>query len=214
VEDLSSAAAEMANARMAETKKMQEEMRRLRGVQVGDRVKVRVRQGAPYPEPIKRYHYTSPFGGAGLGHKPGAGAGAAAGAAGAGAVDEEEEHEGFGFAGGGGAAEAGAGGKQRRWKIVQTMGYVIKVRGNRVGIKRNGHLEDTDTSFPTYPKEWVEVLDVGEMWEMKTGPRNMGAFASDEDYAQAQQDWADGRDLPKIPCSDAGESAQNADKVP
>jgi len=29
------------------------------------------------------------------------------------------------------------------------------------------------------------------MWEMKTGPRNLGAFASEEDYAQAQQDWAD-----------------------
>ena len=60
-----------------------------------------------------------------------------------------------------------------------------------MGVKRSGHLEDTDKSFPTYPKEWVEVLDVGEMWEMKTGPRNLGAFASEEDYAQAQQAWAD-----------------------
>jgi hypothetical protein len=37
----------------------------------------------------------------------------------------------------------------------------------------------------------VEVLDVGEMWEVKTGPRNLGAFASDEDYAQAQKAWAE-----------------------
>ena len=60
VEDLSSAAAELANTRMAEQKKLQEEMRRLRGIQVGDRVRVRVRQGAPYPEPVKRYHHASP----------------------------------------------------------------------------------------------------------------------------------------------------------
>ena len=72
VEDLSTAAMEMANARMAEQKRLQEEMRRLRGIQPGDRVRVRVRHGAPYPDPIKRYHYTSPFGGAGLGHDPSA----------------------------------------------------------------------------------------------------------------------------------------------
>ena len=76
VEDLSSAAAELANARMAEQKKLQEEMRRLRGIQPGDRVKVRVRLGAPYPEVVKRFHYASPFGGAGLGHAPGGGGGA------------------------------------------------------------------------------------------------------------------------------------------
>ena len=72
VEDLSSAAAELAGARMAEQKRLQEEMRCLRGIQPGDRVKVRVRHGAPYPEPIKRYHYNAPFGGAGLGHRPSA----------------------------------------------------------------------------------------------------------------------------------------------
>ena len=41
-----------------------------------------------------------------------------------------------------------------------------------------------------YRPTWVEVLDVGEMWEIKTGPRNLGAFASEEDYAQAQAAWA------------------------
>lgn len=90
-----------------------------------------------------------------------------------------------------GAGTGAGGGGKRRWKIVQTHGYVVAVRGNRVGIKRSGHLEDTDKSFPTYPKDWVKVLDVGEMWEMKTGPRNLGAFASEDDYAQAQQAWAD-----------------------
>ena len=61
VEDLSSAAAELAGARMAEQKRLQEEMRRLRGIQPGDRVKVRVRLGAPYPEVVQRFHYASPL---------------------------------------------------------------------------------------------------------------------------------------------------------
>jgi len=30
---------------------------------------------------------------------------------------------------------------------------------------------------------------VGEMWEMKTGPRNIGGFASEDDYMQAQEAW-------------------------
>ena len=64
-------------------------------------------------------------------------------------------------------------------------------------MKRNGHPEDTADSYPTYPKAWVEVLDVGEMWEMKTGPRNLGAFASDEDYAQAQAAWAEATETVK-----------------
>jgi hypothetical protein len=35
------------------------------------------------------------------------------------------------------------------------------------------------------------------MWEMKTGPRNLGAFASDEDYAQAQAAWAEATETVK-----------------
>jgi hypothetical protein len=63
VEDLSSAAMEIANARMAEQKKLREEMLKNRGIQPGDRVTVAVRVGAPYPERVKRYHYaTDPFG--------------------------------------------------------------------------------------------------------------------------------------------------------
>ena len=196
VEDLSSAAMELANARMAEQKRLQEEMRRLRGIVVGDRVRVRVRQGAPYPEPVKRYHYTSPFGGSDLGHQPRVGSDASPAMGAESGELGNESVEGLGGAPGGDAAAgvatggSGKAGNKRRWKIVTEIGYVVAVRGNRVGIKRNGHLEDTNEVFPTYPKEWVEVLDVGEMWEIKTGPRNLGAFASDEDYAQAQAAWA------------------------
>tara|TARA_B100000401_G_scaffold397588_1_gene307766 strand:- start:248 stop:1213 length:966 start_codon:yes stop_codon:yes gene_type:complete len=198
VEDLSTAAMEMANARMAEQKRLQEEMRRLRGIQPGDRVRVRVRHGAPYPDPIKRYHYTSPFGGAGLGHDPSArGKGATAAAAAAAADDDDVDDEGGGggerrgIASKGDAATGTTKGDARRWKIVVEIGYVVCTRGDRVGVKRNGHPEDTDESFPTYPKSWVEVLNVGEMWDIKTGPRNLGAFASEEDYAQAQAAWAE-----------------------
>jgi hypothetical protein len=204
VEDLSSAAMEMANARMAEQKKLREEMLKNRGIQPGDRVTVAVRVGAPYPERVKRYHYaTDPFGGEGLGHDPsssgrrGGGGGGGVGASQGSDWDEDDvggagrgSHHGAGSAGTSVASEGDAGAK--RWKIEHQIGYVVAVRGEgggRVGVKRNGHPEDSDESFPTYPKEWVRVLDVGEMWEIKTGPRNMGAFASDEDYAQAQAAW-------------------------
>ena len=194
VEDLSTAAMEMANARMAEQKRLQEEMRRLRGVQPGDRVRIRVRHGAPYPDPIKRYHYTSPFGGAGLGHDPGAAAKGGKTAASDSETPRDEEEIEKAAKGDSTTNKADAArdkGDKRRWKIVVEIGYVTCVRGQRVGIKRNGHPEDTDTVFPTYPKSWVEVLNVGEMWDMKTGPRNLGAFASEEDYAQAQEAWAE-----------------------
>jgi hypothetical protein len=213
VEDLSSAAAELANARMAEQKKLQEEMRRLRGIQPGDRVKVRVRLGAPYPEVVKRFHYASPFGGAGLGHAPGGGGGADEADAFASTEtniaetsDASNERASPSSSSTPGAKKRPndddgvssveknkkpAFGASRRWKMGVELGYVVCVRGERVGVKRNGHPEDTASSYPTYPKDWVEVLDVGEMWEMKTGPRNLGAFASDEDYAQAQKAWAE-----------------------
>jgi len=212
VEDLSSAAAEMAGARMAEQKRLQEEMRRLRGIQPGDRVKIKVRLGAPYPEVVKRFHYTSPFGGAGLGHVPGVaqvesqkhGTSNSSNSVRDSDLSNDSERDTTGT----GTVDEGTSsvdeegtkkmdnpshdekGEKRRWKTVVELGYVVCVRGNRVGVKRNGHLEDTVTAFPTYPKKWVEVLDIGEMWEMKTGPRNMGAFASDEDYAQAREQWA------------------------
>ena len=215
VEDLSSAAAELANARMAEQKKLQEEMRRLRGIQPGDRVKVRVRLGAPYPEVVQRFNYASPFGGAGLGHAPGGVGGGDA----VDAFDSKETPDGMGGISPTAERQASASsrtssakrrddadvpsaekkkpGASRRWKMGVELGYVVCVRGDRVGVKRNGHPEDTAVSYPTYPKAWVEVLDVGEMWEMKTGPRNLGAFASDEDYAQAQAAWAEATETVK-----------------
>ena len=210
VEDLSSAAAELAGARMAEQKRLQEEMRRLRGIQPGDRVKVRVRLGAPYPEVVQRFNYALPFGGAGLGHAPGGGGGDSVDAfasqetAGAGATSSnakapptsspsprgKRRDDGDGGVGDAEKKKASSSsGASRRWKMGVELGYVVCVRGDRVGVKRNGHPEDTASVYPTYPKEWVEVLDVGEMWEMKTGPRNLGAFASEEDYAQAQGAW-------------------------
>ena len=163
---------------------------------MGDRVRVRVRQGAPYPEPVKRYHHASPFGGAGLGHTPGADATDHRGHARP-PEDTEDTHgepsavEGAATGAGTRTATGDGAKKSRRWKIVPVVGYVCRVRGERVGVKRNGHPEDTDDAFPTYPKSWVEVLDIGEMWEMKTGPRNLGAFASDDDYARAQAAWAE-----------------------
>ena len=149
-----------------------------------------------------RYHYTSPFGGAGLGHDPSArnrkGATAAEdhdddNAPGGGDDEGGQRESPKGIASKGDAATGTTtkGDAARRWKIVVEIGYVVCTRGDRVGVKRNGHPEDTETSFPTYPKSWVEVLNVGEMWDIKTGPRNLGAFASEEDYAQAQEAWAE-----------------------
>ena len=208
VEDLSSAAAELAGARMAEQKRLQEEMRRLRGIQPGDRVKVRVRLGAPYPELVQRFNYASTLSGAGLGHAPGGGGNSVDAFASKENIDGEDasskakpppssspsscaKRRDYGNGGVGDAeSKKASSGDSRRWKMGVELGYVVCVRGDRVGVKRNGHPEDTDAVYPTYPKEWVEVLDVGEMWEIKTGPRNLGAFASEEDYAQAQAAWA------------------------
>jgi hypothetical protein len=186
VEDLSSAAAELAGARMAEQKRFQEEMRRVRGIQPGDRVKIRVRHGAPYPEVVTSFHYASPFGGAGYGRAPAFAAAETTDANRSGRDPDESKESNADVR----VSTARRGEKKKRWKTAIEVGYVVTVRGaqrNRIGVKRNGHPEDTDVWFPTYPKEWVEVLDVGEMWEMKTGPRNLGAFASEEDYAREHQ---------------------------
>ena len=75
--------------------------------------------------------------------------------------------------------------KQRRWMTRAVTGYVVCVRNGRVGVKRTG-LADSDEWFPTYPQSWVTVLDVGEMWEMNTGPRNL-AGASDDDMYEYQK---------------------------
>ena len=83
--------------------------------------------------------------------------------------------------GGGGGADATSerSSSKKRWLTRPVYGYACVVRNERVGVKRTG-LMDTNESFPTYPKSWVTALDVGEMWEICTGPRNL-AGASDFD---------------------------------
>jgi hypothetical protein len=72
-----------------------------------------------------------------------------------------------------------------RWRTRATFGYVVTVRNGRVGVKRTGS-GDTKESFPTYPRSWVTVLDVGEMWEIVTGPRNIQG-TSDADFYEYQK---------------------------
>ena len=64
-------------------------------------------------------------------------------------------------------------------------GYVVCVRNGRAGVKRTGH-GDTETSFPTYPTAWCTALDVGELWEMCTGPRNLAGVSGASDEALAE----------------------------
>ena len=117
---------------------------------MGDRVRVDVRVGAPLPERSNKAS-TSGVGGVG------------------------------GVGGGGGGADATSerSSSKKRWLTRPVYGYACVVRNERVGVKRTG-LMDTNESFPTYPKSWVTALDVGEMWEICTGPRNL-AGASDFD---------------------------------
>jgi len=89
---------------------------------------------------------------------------------------------GVGGGGGGGVGDATSDARasaKKRWLTRPAYGYACVVRNERVGVKRTGMM-DTNESFPTYPKSWVTVLDVGEMWEICTGPRNL-AGASDFD---------------------------------
>jgi len=86
---------------------------------------------------------------------------------------------GVGGGGGGDDATSERSSSKKRWLTRPVYGYACVVRNERVGVKRTG-LMDTNESFPTYPKSWVTALDVGEMWEICTGPRNL-AGASDFD---------------------------------
>jgi len=82
------------------------------------------------------------------------------------------------------------GSKKRRFDIRPVVGYVVEVRNDRVGVKRNERVDDSDISYPTFPRSWVEQLDIGEMWEMNTGSRNgsFGSFSSAEDAAFYQSE--------------------------
>jgi len=136
-----------------------------RGVLVGDRVRVAVRVGAPLPERAKKTRE--------------------------GVASEMVRRETMATPSTSTLSDHNINGasssapKQRRWMTRAVTGYVVCVRNGRVGVKRTG-LADSDEWFPTYPQSWVTVLDVGEMWEMNTGPRNL-AGASDDDMYEYQK---------------------------
>ena len=74
---------------------------------------------------------------------------------------------------------------KRRFITRAVHGYVVCVRNGRAGVKRTGR-GDTETSFPTYPTAWCTALDVGELWEMCTGPRNLAGVSGASDEALAE----------------------------
>lgn len=145
-----------------------EELKR-RGVLVGDRVRVDARVGAPLPARAK--------------HAVGESVASDDASRGKGERGKGQEKGEMKNKNAEGANASGP--APKRWMTRTTYGYVVCVRNGRAGVKRTGS-GDTDESFPTYPTSWVTVLDVGEMWEMKTGPRNL-AGASDDDMYEYQK---------------------------
>ena len=168
-------AAAEANAKLLEQRQKILEERSKRGIQPGDRVRVYARKGAPYPDLSKRKKYY--YEGYSL-----MSAKTVGGASGDGGDDERKRE-----------ANAESSKKKNRFDIRPVVGYVIEVRNDRVGVKRNDRAEDTDISYPTFPRSWVEQLDIGEMWEMNTGSRfqnTYGSFSSAEDAAFYQSGGA------------------------
>ena len=171
-------AAAEANAKLLEQRKKILEERKKRGIQPGDRVRVHARKGAPYPDLSKRKKYYD--GGYSM---------MSAKTTEGGARDCHENE---------GERKRAANvenSKKKRFDIRPVVGYVVTIRTDRVGVKRNDHAEDTDISFPTFPRSWVEQLDIGEMWEMNTGSRfqnTYGSFSSAEDAAFYQSGGASG----------------------
>ena len=175
-------AAAEANAKLLQQRQKILEEREKRGIQVGDRVRVHARKGAPYPDLSMRKKYYDDRDSV-MSAKTGGGARVGVG-------DYERKQ----------AANA-EGSKKRRFDIRPVVGYVVEVRNDRVGVKRNERVDDSDISYPTFPRSWVEQLDIGEMWEMNTGSRNgsFGSFSSAEDAAfyqsegvreQASKSWS------------------------
>ena len=138
-----------------------------RGVLVGDRVRVDVRVGAPLPERWRRATTERE------------GASASRG----GGEDERERRTANGGVGvsAASAPSSVADATAKRWLTRAVFGYAVCVRNGRVGVKRSG-TADTDSSFPTYPTSWVTVLDIGELWEICTGPRNPTSLSGASDY--------------------------------
>ena len=164
-------AAAEANAKLLQQRQKVLEEREKRGIQVGDRVRVHARKGAPYPDLSMRKKYYDDRDSV-MSAKTGGGARVGVG-------DYERKQ----------AANA-EGSKKRRFDIRPVVGYVVEVRNDRVGVKRNERVDDSDISYPTFPRSWVEQLDIGEMWEMNTGSRNgsFGSFSSAEDAAFYQSE--------------------------
>ena len=168
-------AAAEANAKLLQQRQKILEERAKRGIQPGDRVRVYARKGAPYPDLSKRKKYYNE----GYSLMSTNTVGGASGDGG----DDERKRE----------ANAESSKKKKRFDIRPVVGYVIEVRNDRVGVKRNDRAEDTDISYPTFPRSWVEQLDIGEMWEMNTGSRfqnTYGSFSSAEDAAFYQSGGA------------------------
>ena len=168
-------AAAEANAKLLQQRQKILEERAKRGIQPGDRVRVYARKGAPYPDLSKRKKYYNE----GYSLMSTKTVGGASGDGG----DDERKRE----------ANAESSKKKKRFDIRPVVGYVIEVRNDRVGVKRNDRTEDTDISYPTFPRSWVEQLDIGEMWEMNTGSRfqnTYGSFSSAEDAAFYQSGGA------------------------
>ena len=161
VEDLSRPRRQLAGARINGAEALlQEEMRRLRGIQPGDRVKVRVRharalrahRAVSLQRPLRRIGSRPPPVRA--------------------SIDRSTPtpprsptratiRRTLRRAGGGSALPER---RLRRWKIAPRWG-TVRVRGGRVGEAQRppgGH----ERVLPALWKEWVELLDVGEMWEM------------------------------------------------
>jgi len=128
-----------------------------RGVLVGDRVRVDVRVGAPLPARSKKFASDS-----------------TAAAADAGASTTTTT-----------TSTTDSTATKRRFITRAVHGYVVCVRNGRAGVKRTGH-GDTETSCPTYPTAWCTALDVGELWEMCTGPRNLAGVSGASDEALAE----------------------------
>ena len=171
-------AAAEANAKLLEQRKKILEERKKRGIQPGDRVRVHARKGAPYPDLSKRKKYYD--GGYSMMSAKTTEGGALDG------YENEDERK---------RAANVENSKKKRFDIRPVVGYVVTIRNDRVGVKRNDHAEDTDISFPTFPRSWVEQLDIGEMWEMNTGSRfqnTYGSFSSAEDAAFYQSGGASG----------------------
>jgi hypothetical protein len=173
-------AANEANAKLLDMRKRLLEEHKRRGIQKGDRVKVLIRRGAPYPE---RNHRSSEGGlYININNNNEKVLQSGLTAASATTTDMTKKKKKIVKV----VEEVKTTIKEKRYDIRPAIGYVVDVRNDRVGVKRCERIGDTDLYYPTFPKGWVEQLDIGEMWEMNTGSRfqnTYGSFASSAEAA-------------------------------